>query len=163
MPTRTDTYFRGLAADAVAGAGIAEPPVDVELVAQSLGVPIRRISLPGFFRGAAINEDGMPVVVLNAAYPGSRQREALAHLLGHVLVVMDGGSYPRNSTFEHAEADAIGHELILPAEMVKSQSRLWFNDYRYLSRLFAVDEGAMLERMRELGIIKGPRGISWDY
>jgi hypothetical protein len=39
---------------------------------------------------------------------------------------------------------------------------MWFNDYRYLSRLFGVPEGTMLERMRELHLVKN-QGIMWDY
>jgi hypothetical protein len=46
--------------------------------------------------------------------------------------------------------------------MVKEQARKWFNDYRYLARLFGVTEGEMLSKMRMLGLIKS-HGIMWDY
>ena len=47
--------------------------------------------------------------------------------------------------------------------MVAEQARLWFNDFRYLARLFGVSEEQMLERMREMGLINGPQGVVWDY
>jgi hypothetical protein len=47
--------------------------------------------------------------------------------------------------------------------MVIEQARLWFNDYRYLARLFGVSEDVMLERMREMGLIRGPEGDVWVY
>lgn len=160
---RTEAYFRTIAERALAEAGIVEPPVSLERLAEHLCVPIRRVMLPGFFRGAVVNEDGMPVIVINAAHTQQRQRDTLAHLLGHIVLVHDGGIYPRDSEPEHHEADAVARELILPYEMVLRQSKLWFNDYRYLARGFGVHEVEMLARMRALGIIKGPRGISWDY
>ena len=46
--------------------------------------------------------------------------------------------------------------------MVVEQARKWFNDYRYLARLFGVSESDMMEKMRDLGLIKS-RGVVWDY
>ncbi len=51
----------------------------------------------------------------------------------------------------------------MPTKLVIEQSQLWFNDYRYMSRLFGVDEHAMINRMRELGISLGSQGALWDY
>ena len=51
----------------------------------------------------------------------------------------------------------------MPTRLVIEQSQLWFNDYRYMSRLFGVDEHAMINRMRELGVSLGPQGAMWDY
>ena len=51
---------------------------------------------------------------------------------------------------------------MMPTALVVDMARLWFNDYRYLSRLFGVTEGQMLERLRELGLVKN-HGISWDF
>ena len=50
----------------------------------------------------------------------------------------------------------------MPTSLVMEQARLWFNDFRYMSRLFGVTEGAMLERMRELRLVRN-QGIMWDY
>jgi hypothetical protein len=51
----------------------------------------------------------------------------------------------------------------MPTRLVIEQAQVWFNDYRYVSRLFGVDEHAMINRMRELGISLGPQGAMWDY
>ena len=46
---------------------------------------------------------------------------------------------------------------MLPSQMVIDQSKLWFNDYRYLARLFGVSEEQMLDRMRSMGLVRGPK------
>lgn len=163
MPLKAEAYYRTIAERALADAGIHELPVPLERLAESLGIPVRMVVLPGFFGGAIVNEDGLPVLLVNTAHTEQRRRHTLAHLLAHVLIVVDGGFYPRNTAKEHFDAEALATELLMPQAAVVEQSRLWFNDYRYLARMFAVDEGAMLERMRMLSIIKGPRGIGWEY
>jgi hypothetical protein len=81
-----------------------------------------------------------------------------------MLLLLDDSStsFPRD-TAGHDDADLLAHELTMPSTMVIEQSRLWFNDFRYLARLFGVSEATMLERMRELGIIDNQQGIRWDY
>ena len=51
----------------------------------------------------------------------------------------------------------------MPADIVAQQAALWFNDHRYLARLFGVSEREMLERMRELGLIRQEDRVLWDY
>jgi Zn-dependent peptidase ImmA (M78 family) len=103
-------------------------------------------------------------MVVNYAQPEATRREALAHMLSHLLLMLDDptNAYPRDSD-DHADANMLAHELTMPSTMVIDQSRLWFNDFRYLARLFGVGEAAMLERMRELGIVNNQQGIRWDY
>jgi len=160
---KTDAYYRKLAEDALRAAGIDEPPVEVERLARHFGIPVRPVMLPSFFTGAIVYEDGLPVMLLNANKEQWQQREALAHMVGHVLVVLDDPSagYPR-AVPDHSDADVIGSQIVLPESLVRDQAAKWFNDHRYLARLFAVDEKRMMNRMLELGIIK-QRGILWDY
>ena len=164
MTPRNEAYYRRIAEKALAVAGVAEPPVPIADIVASLGIPIVPVNLPQFFSAAIISEDGVPVIVSNFAKPEHERRRALAHLLGHVLLLQEDfqSGYPRQTT-NHQEADIIAHELTMPMLMVIEQSRLWFNDYRYLARLFAVGEGAMLERMRELGIVENQQPVRWDY
>lgn len=161
---QSDSYYRQIAAEALQQAGIDEPPVPLEVLAARLGIPVRIVDLPSFFSGATVHEDGLPVVLVNRARVEEHQRRTLAHLLAHVLLVLgDPGSvYPRNTRSEHREADIAASELLLPEYLVRDQARKWFNDHRYLARLFGVSEGEMMDRMRELGIIK-QRGVLWDY
>ena len=160
----SDIHYRTIAAEAVRRAAVAEPPVPIEDLAAGLGVPLRAAHLPAFFSGAIIAEDGMPVVLLNSALEEGTRRQTLAHLLGHVLIVLADPAevYPRNSEPVHREANAAASELLLPEQLVREQSRKWFNDHRYLAGLFGVNESQMMSRMRELGIIKA-REVLWDY
>jgi hypothetical protein len=50
----------------------------------------------------------------------------------------------------------------MPDYMVREQALKWFNDYRYLARLFGVSEHAMTKRMRDMGLLKA-HGLAWDY
>ncbi|HET6498628.1 MAG TPA: ImmA/IrrE family metallo-endopeptidase, partial [Coriobacteriia bacterium] len=152
------------AAEALRRAGITEPPVPLDVLAADVGIPVRAARLPTFFSGALIAEDGMPVALVNAEVAEDVRRRTLAHLLGHALIVLahPDERYPRNRVREHREADVAANELLLPESFVREQARVWFNDYRYLARLFGVTEPEMVQRMRELGIMKA-RGLFWEY
>lgn len=149
---------------ALAELGPIEPPVPIERLAEYYAIPVRQVQMPLFFHGATINEDGMPVIVVNSVRDEYVRRSTLAHLLGHVLILLADSDYryPRNYQLEHPEADLVAEELMVPAALVHDQAQKWFNDHRYLARLFGVSEQEMLERMRDLGIIKS-QGIMWDY
>jgi Zn-dependent peptidase ImmA (M78 family) len=143
--------------------GVAEPPVPIEDVVASLCIPIRAVNLPPFFTAATIYEDGLPVMVVNASKPELEVRSAIAHMLGHILLLLadETESFPRQN-YDHTPAERVGRELMMPARLVCQQAGLWFNDYRYLSRLFGVSEGTMLERMRELKLVKS-QGMLWEF
>lgn len=164
MALRSDSYYRALAEKVLAELGSIEPPVPIEQVAAHYAIPVRQAQMPMFFHGATINEDGMPVIVLNSTKDEYVRRSTLAHLLGHVLILLADPEYryPRNYQLEHPEADLVAEELMVPERLVRDQAQKWFNDHRYLARLFGVSEQEMLQRMRDLGIIKS-QGIMWDY
>ena len=164
---RTEAYYRQVAEDALRAAGVAEPPVSIGELVASLRIPVRPVNLPVFFTAATIYEDGLPVMVVNFAKPEIERRRALAHMLGHVLLLLadQEDAFPRTlGHHDHAmrglSLDA--RELIMPTSLVIEQARTWFNDYRYLSRLFGVTEGVMLDRMRELRLLTD-KGIVWDF
>jgi len=161
---KNNAYYRGIVQEALADAGISEPPVPVELVAERLGLPVRPVAMPAFFSGAVINEDGLPVMLVNASKDEMGRRRVLAHMLGHILAVLDDPqeTYPRDTSMEHTGAEIAVQEFIMPESLVLDQAQKWFNDYRYLARLFGVDEQEMLNKMVDLGLIK-QRGIQWDY
>lgn len=153
-----------MAADALTRCAIEEPPIPLEAIAASLAIPVRPVNLPQFFTAATVYEDGLPVMIVNWAKPEIERRAALAHMLGHLLLLLDdsGNAFPRDQR-GHEEADLVAEELLMPTGMVIDQSRLWFNDYRYLARLFAIEEQQMLAKLQDLGIVRGPQGIAWDY
>ncbi len=164
MAIRTNAYYRKLAAEWLTEAGVLEPPVDIECLAAYLGVPIRALRMPKFFTAALIADDGMPSILVNSAAGEGTRRHALGHVIGHMLMVMDegaAGAYPRTAT-EHREADVLATAIVMPEPMVADQASKWFNDYRYLARLFGVQENEMLDKMTEMGILR-ERAIRWDY
>lgn len=164
MALKSDVYLRTMAETALQRAEVVEPPVAIEAVLERLGIPVRPVSLPRFFKAATVYEDGMPAMIVNWAHSEIVRRDALAHMLGHILLVLDDTqeSFPRNAK-DHREADVLATELVLPAYLVKEQSRVWFNDHRYLARLFGVDERRMLDRMTDLGIIRAGQSVRWDF
>lgn len=164
MALRTQAYYRRVAEEALSKAGVTDPPVPITRIIEDFGIPVVPVNLPQFFTAATIYEDGLPTMLVNFARPEHERQAALAHMLGHVLLLLSDPmiTFPRDSE-DHSEADLVAHELMIPSTMLVEQSRLWFNDYRYLARLFAVGEGAMLQRMRELGIVNDQQGIRWDY
>lgn len=163
MPLRTEQFYRRIAEDAIASIGVLEPPVPIDEIVASLCIPVRPVNLPGFFTAATIYQDGLPIMVVNHARPEIDRRLALAHMVAHVLLLLADASsgYPRDKG-DHTEAEMVARELMMPTSMVIDQARTWFNDYRYLSRLFGVSEATMLERMRDLGLIKN-QGLVWDF
>jgi len=163
MKLRTEAYFRQVAEDALALAGVTEPPVPIDDIAATLCIPLRTVNLPPFFTAATVYEDGLPIMVLNSARPDLERKHAVAHMLGHVLLVLaDESEGFARASMDHGDAEAVARELMMPSSFVTELAGTWFNDYRYLSRLFAVSESTMLERMQELGLIRS-RGIRWEY
>ena len=161
---RTQAYYRRVAEEALAKAGVLNPPVPVAQLIEGMGIPVIPVNLPQFFTAATVSQDGLPSILVNYARPESDRQRALAHMLGHILLLLDDPSntFPREAA-DHGDADQVAHELTMPSVMVMEQSRLWFNDYRYLARLFGVGEGEMLDRMRALGIVNDQQSIRWDY
>jgi Zn-dependent peptidase ImmA (M78 family) len=164
VPIRTDSYYRGLVDEQLKRVGFAEPPVSLEDVAQAMGVPVRDVVFPAWFTGAVLIQDGMPLILLNAQASAEGRRAATGHMLGHILMRIDDPAtpYPREVDGDHRSAETMAEEFVMPEFMVRDQAGKWFNDHRYLARLFGVSETDMMERMRELGLIKA-RGIQWDY
>ena len=157
------SYYLDLVDRTLDETGVTEPPVDLMPVANRLGLPVLSVQLPRTFQGALVYEDGMPVALVNSSLAEQRRRDALAHLVSHVLVRLDQPNvpYPREDP-DHRLAETMADEFRLPRSLVQDQASRWFNDYRYLARLFAVSEGEMLSRMRELGLVKHA-GSMWDY
>ena len=163
MPLKSDSYYRELVDRTLRDDGVAEPPVDLAPVLSRLGLPIVPACLPAWFKGALVYEDGMPVLLVNETIGEQARRDAIAHMVSHLLVRLEDPDvpYPRAHP-DHRVADAMRDEFRMPGYLVIEQSARWFNDYRYLARLFAVSEGEMLSRMRELGLVKRA-GVDWDY
>jgi len=138
--------------------------VPIEDIASHLAVPVMRLEMPLWFTAALVYEDGMPSVLVNSAKEPETQRAGLGHVIGHLLIMLGDSNekYPKMNAYDHREADIVAEEIETPEFLIRDQAQKWFNDYRYLARLFGVTEKRMLDRMQQMGIIKN-RGIIWDY
>uniref|UniRef100_UPI0004BFE9F1 ImmA/IrrE family metallo-endopeptidase n=1 Tax=Streptomyces capuensis TaxID=1464056 RepID=UPI0004BFE9F1 len=77
--SKADTAARALACDL----GLSSFPVDVEQVAKALDIMVVRKAAAEDVSGLLIRRDGIVAIGVNSAHPESRQRFALAHLIGH--------------------------------------------------------------------------------
>ena len=163
LTVRPDSYYRGLVEAQLRYAGVREPPIPLDAVAAVIGLPILTVDFPPTFGGAIVVEDGVPVAMVNGAVTAVERRDVLAHLLAHLLVRIDDPStpYPRALEPHHLLADAMAIEFVTPCYLVREQAAKWFDDHRYLARLFGVSEKDMVAKMLELGLI-GPRAVLWE-
>jgi len=150
-------YIRKQADELLEKIEVEGPPVDVKLIAEKLGIEIVEMTLPTWFFGTLLNIKGSYYVVINRLMPETRKKFTLAHEIAHYALHGDKLCYMKNCKrdYFHREADAFAAELCMPSAMVKKEARNWFNDYKFLARIFEVSEVAMVRKMQELGLIKG--------
>lgn len=144
------------------------PPVDLERVADRLGIRLYREPFVEEIDGIYIRIPGVPpVVAVNSSpfKPLSRQRFTIAHEIGHHLLsgrfvrgarvfFIDGADTSR-SMLERA-CDRFAALLLMPEDMV----RLWFgelsanreNRVAIMAERFGVSSAAMRVRLQELGL-----------
>lgn len=153
----TNEHLRKQAVRLLEESDITGPPVDVEAIVEQLGIEIVELSLPTWFFGALMNIKGSFYIVVNHLMPETRKRFTLAHEIAHYALHEDKLCYMKNCKrdYFHREADAFAAELCMPSDMVKKEARNWFNDYRFLAKIFKVSEVAMVRKMQELGLIQG--------
>lgn len=118
-------------------AGIVEPPVDVNKLADSLSVAIEESDLGSDCSGLLVREGESAVIGINWAHHLNRKRFTVAHELGH-FVLHDGDTYVdkkfavrfRNlesgsgTVIEEREANNFAASLLMPADWVRQA----FND-----------------------------------
>lgn len=152
----TDAYYRKQAEDLLLRFGVREPPVDVGAIARRLGLDVLELSLPSWFFGVLMRVGGDPYIVVNKHMPQHRKRFTLGHEIAHYLLHGGEFAYMKNCRREdfHREADVFAAELCMPAALVRREAARWFNDYRYLARLFGVSETAMVRKMQEMRLLR---------
>lgn len=150
-------YIRKQADELLEKLKVEGPPVDVKLIAQKLGIEVVEMTLPTWFFGTLLNIKGSYYIVVNRLMPETRKKFTLAHEIAHYALHGEQLCYMKNCKrdYYHREADAFAAELCMPSVMVKREARNWFNDYKFLARIFEVGEVAMVRKMQELGLIKG--------
>jgi Zn-dependent peptidase ImmA (M78 family) len=161
----------------LAEAGEASLPVNVERLATHLGVVISRSAFKdGDVSGMLVRQDGQsPVVGVNDSHSTLRQRFTIAHELGHLLlhpgreVVLDrpvrvnlrDKTSSTATDLEEIEANAFAANLLMPAELVRSELQRLPATVQQdpetcaaeLADIFEVSTAAMGFRLINLGLV----------
>jgi Zn-dependent peptidase ImmA (M78 family)/transcriptional regulator with XRE-family HTH domain len=121
-----------------------------ELVEEA-GVAVFQVELIDDLDGLSLwTADRTPVVVLNRAMPGERQRWTLAHEIGHLVL----HTIHRDAGTMEEEANAFAAELLAPEADVKSSLRsLTLASLRKLKPEWGMSMQALIYRAGELGML----------
>lgn len=119
-------------------------PVDVDSIAEELGVSVHSKRLSSNFWGLTISAEK---VVLNSELSARRRRFTLAHEIGHVLVRKNLCPWV-NIRSEELFADKFARELLIPAQSDFKDSRL-----EDLLNRFDVEERALFSQIAAVGLI----------
>lgn len=156
----------------VHAAGIQSPPVDLEVVAQHLGVSIQRADLGHDCAGVLVRGATSAVIGVHWADPPKRQRFTIAHELGHYRL-HEGGQYidkditvryrgknPGSGTIvEEREANYFAGALLMPRGWLKTameEEPFRYGDDLALAALadrFKVSMQALSIRLAELRLL----------
>lgn len=135
---------------------IDAPPVPVEALCKRLGVVIRRVHNPGWDSALTIDSEAM--IWVDSSVYGTRQRFAIAHQLGH-LVLHDGTVFRDRITLhspdpKELEANRYAAAVLMPTWMIHAFER--GKTTEELADLFEVSPQAMeirRKRMRRVGVL----------
>ncbi|CAN5446895.1 hypothetical protein BH10ACT10_BH10ACT10_02310 [soil metagenome] len=165
--TRVDDNARNLLREV----GQAGPPVDVEAIAEHLGIRVVKTKMDDDVSGMLIREADTVTVGLNSGQALNRRRFTLAHEIGHLrlhrgrALILDSAirvnyrdaQSARATDREEMEANRFAAELLMPAHMVMDAvTRLGPGQIDYvktkLADQFAVSPEAIGYRLVNLGI-----------
>ena len=138
-----------------------EFPVDVGKVAQTLGIQLFGLDLPGDISGKIYHKDNKICVELNKREHPYRMRFTLAHELGHYLLhkkeldkegqILERSSYTLNDKKMESQANQFAARLLMPSYKIKELFRN-HNMIPELSDYFQVSEIALGFRLMNMGI-----------
>ena len=142
------------------GLGI-DPIPDLVEILEGRGVKVLSVTLAESIDGLTArvrraHGNAVPVIVVNNAHWGERQRFTIAHELGHMVLDVIG----RNVDGEKA-AHRFAGALLMPAEALwsevgKRRTSIGWDELFKLKQLFGVSVQALTYRCKELGIFTRP-------
>jgi len=134
----------------------AGPLPDIAEFLEERGVKVIALALPQSVSGLAClarsaQGAAVPVIVVNRADTGERQRLTLAHELGHLVLEIADGVTAEKAAFR------FGGAFLMPAEMLwaevgRRRRALSLAELLQLKRLFGTSVQAIAYRLRDLGI-----------
>ena len=147
---------------------ITQAPIDVEKVATSLGIVVRRTPTEDDISGFLLrNPDGSAVIGINALHHSNRQRFTIAHEIGHFelhkhdqvhvdrsIIKLRSGASSKGEDSEEIEANGFAAELLMPQELLdKDLQKSDFTDLnderrmQLLAKKYQVSVQAMTNRL----------------
>ena len=156
--------------------GTAEPPIDVDSIAEMLELPVTREDLGPAVSGLLVNNGTQAYIYVQKNDAETRRRFTVAHEIGHYLlghqfrggehVHVDKGNFisqrgPRSSTSVdpmEIEANQFAASLLMPSQLLKQHAAgygttLLDSDVSALADKFNVSEQAMTIRLSALGLL----------
>lgn len=155
------------AADILAAHWDGQLPVDLNRIADGLGVVVAADDQLDGLSGTIQMNGGRPHVTYNPAEPLVRQRFTIAHELGHLALghLRDGERLLRDPAANFSsgtlppmerEANTFAADLLMPEKVVAfavNERRIL--DIGVLAKLFGVSQVAMRYRVQHLGLLGG--------
>lgn len=159
------------ALDLIQRYNLSGPPLDVQRLAQELGIKLTKSDLGVDCSGVLVKRGDSAVVAVNWEHHSNRQRFTIAHEIGH-FVLHKNGTYVDRSTSaffrnaesgsgtvkEEREANRFAAALLMPAAWIEraiSDSSLNLDDeiaVLDLAEQFEVSPQAMSFRLANLGL-----------
>ncbi|MCE5200253.1 ImmA/IrrE family metallo-endopeptidase [bacterium] len=145
-----------------------EPPLDINWLAEWLGVEVEIRPLPRNVAGLYLHTDSGAHILLNAGDCPERQRWTTAHELAHHILNI-GRHSPKNAfqintgKRDHSEdlCDRFAAEILMPATLIRKKAAEVkhgrYDKTALLANMFEVSVTAMRIRLRELRLSKTNR------
>ena len=161
--------------------GVQQPPVDVEALAQQIGIRVVYEQLEDNISGLlVVQEDNTTIAGINSLHHSNRQRFTLAHEIGHytlhphsptvwvddAMVHFRGEDLHAPATPEEVEANTFAANLLMPEPFLKQDLQGRAIDamdeaaVRRLAQRYRVSTQALTIRLIELGLLGGVRQTS---
>jgi Zn-dependent peptidase ImmA (M78 family) len=148
LPTETARRFMGIA------------PVDLDGMAEALGVIVQRYPLDEEVVGQIQRKGGNYVITINSLKRPHGQRYTLAHELAHFLLhrgfieqgVVDSVMYRSNLSIElESQANGYATELLMPADLIRRCWRAGRRSFDEIAHEFDVSAEMARIRLKQLG------------
>lgn len=159
VPTGHKKAIEKIATDLLKGSGNKHLPINVDKVAEFVGLKVEPFSFPDEVSGLLKAELG--IVGVNSNHHPNRQRFTIAHEIGHYVLgheiikdkdLIDDTNTDSSSTNEQ-EANFFASALLMPASLIKENVKENI-DIPKIASLFKVSEQAITIRILGLGLIK---------
>lgn len=155
---------------------VTKPPVDVEKIAQKLGIKVKFTSFDGDgVCGLLVRKDDEVILGVNQNHSTNRKRFTIAHEIGHYLLHMTRPIFVDECTFnrdqnsstgnekEEIEANTFAAELLMPehfiADDIEEIDDWEENTIRDLAEKYDVSVEALSYRLTNLGYLRDP--MAW--